>query len=587
MSIGAFPLGGADIGSPDELGPPALSAIAPIARNFGAVARVDGPLFLLADFQIYAPGDTITGGWSYGSDPIGSPSPEESALDSYDTLRASDAGYRTPPTDSYGWAVYPPKLDAQTDIDREVMLSPFENAIGRAWGAARFLNSDGTLDSIASSRNADGRPMLIRIGRKVRDDARGYFADPLLSACAELFAGIGGTMTLEETALSIPFRDATYWLERSLQANRYAGTGTYEGPAAMAGMLKPKTRGGTSSAPVRRVTPVVVDAANGILQYTDAAGTVVELYEGGHAGGITFAGDTTDLYAGSTPAGQYRTDNSRGLLQLGTYPPAAEITIDCTGAFPSGSTVTTVGGLAQRLMIEDMLLPGDYVETGAFAGLDAALPLLAGWHWKEETSGVAALSVLLRSANARLAATRTRQLRPVLLRALPADTAAVASYGTAEIASLRPVPLSAPLTPPAARWRVGWGRNHTLTTSGFLASITAEELQEAATEYRVASWFSAATAAAYLKPNDPEILETALLGSDDGDSLAAVLGDLWGVRRRVYEVELPVALWLRHEIGDPIVITWPADDLRNGKMGMIFSDSFRAGSAGARFLVLV
>jgi hypothetical protein len=87
--------------------------------------------------------------------------------------------------------------------------------------------------------------------------------------------------------------------------------------------------------------------------------------------------------------------------------------------------------------------------------------------------------------------------------------------------------------------------------------------------------------------DDPEILDTALLGSDDGDSLAAVLGDLWGVRRRVYEVEIPVALWLRHEIGDPIVITWPADDLRNGKLAMIVSDSFRAGNAGARFMVLV
>jgi hypothetical protein len=55
----------------------------------------------------------------------------------------------------------------------------------------------------------------------------------------------------------------------------------------------------------------------------------------------------------------------------------------------------------------------------------------------------------------------------------------------------------------------------------------------------------------------------------------------------VYEVEIPVALWLRHEIGDPIVITWPADDLRNGKLAMIVSDSFRAGNAGARFMVLV
>lgn len=73
--------------------------------------------------------------------------------------------------------------------------------------------------------------------------------------------------------------------------------------------------------------PDLIDPAALIYQFSDFPASIAALYEGGRETGIAYAGDVTDLYAGSTPPGHYRTDLARGRFQLGSTP-AGAITCD-------------------------------------------------------------------------------------------------------------------------------------------------------------------------------------------------------------------------------------------------------------------
>src|SRR5215211_4700481 len=90
---------------------------------------------------------------------------------------------------------------------------------------------------------------------------------------------------------------------------------------------RPRQAPGENHLPVLNVQPVLLDPARLIYQYNDAAGGVNAVFDSG-AAVYAYAGDAADLFTGTVPAGQYRTDNSRGLFQLGSRP-VGTVTCDC------------------------------------------------------------------------------------------------------------------------------------------------------------------------------------------------------------------------------------------------------------------
>jgi hypothetical protein len=285
-------------------------------------------------------------GEPWGVLPTGTLTPDPAPIIDYTLLRASDAGYVTRETDPGGLHIYPPILASGLEIDRAMDLAPGGQGAAAGWGSIRLANDAGALNPLTLGRNADGRPVRLRIGRKT-PTAQGW-RDPPRAETATILSGIGAGWQIDETELRLALRDPTYWLERPIDGEAYAGTGGLHGTAPLAGKRKPRLRGGTPANPVREIAPLLVDPIAGIYQVSDAPGGIVTLNERGLAGGIFFHGSVADITAAAPPAGTYAVESSaRGLfLRLGSFPPAGQITVDAWGAFPDGSTPGAAASVA-------------------------------------------------------------------------------------------------------------------------------------------------------------------------------------------------------------------------------------------------
>jgi hypothetical protein len=449
-------------------------------------------------------------------------------------------------------------------------------------------NADNQFDTLTATYNSDGRDVKIKTGEKLFDRTRQYHTDPNYGALQTLWAGVATPWFLSDVALTVPIRDATYWLEQLYQATVYGGTGSYDGTQTLTGKPKPRTRGGTTADPVRNITPTLVDPLNRIYQYSDGPGTVVTLYEGA-AAVFVYNGDTTNLYSGSVPTGRYRTDNSRGLFQLGANS-VHTITADVTGQFPIAGSITTFANLARYILTEDMELPPSLIDTASFAAVDTAYPYIAGGYYDSNggLTGVDVVNHVVSGPGCKLIAKRNGKLGLFMLRALPATAVPVATYDLSNIVTITPVALPSTLDPPPYRIRSEFQHNFTLQTSDLNgASATTQQQQFVGMTGSFATWSSTAVLTAFRRPNDPPPITGLLLRIEGAQAVVNDLGLLWGVRRRLYDVTVPAFDNLDRDIGDVVSLRYPMDDLKAGRLGQIVGYSFRSPDAATTMRVLV
>jgi hypothetical protein len=545
--------------------------------------------FLVVELDVYKPGvTTVTTTESHLSHPHLALAEFEDPAEISSRILASDLGYRTLASDAGGVVPYPPILDQAFQVDNKINLDLAASGVGAAWGNIILSNADDQFDALAGTFNSDGRNIKILTGVKTWDSSRQYHRDPAYASLQFLWAGVATPWFLSDTALTIPVRDATYWLDRPYQNSVYTGTGTYFGTPTLAGKPLPRTRGGTAAEPVQNVSPVLVDPVNRIYQYTDGPGTVVHLYEGG-AEVITFDSNTTNLYAGGTPAGKYRTDNSRGLFQLGSVAVHA-ITCDVTGQFPVAGVVTTFSQIARYILTEDLLLPPELIDVASFNTIDASWPYTAGGYYGTDTAvtGIDVLTSVLAGPGCKLISKRDGRLGLYMPRALPTDAHSDAILDLGNIVQIDPVPLPASLDPPPYRIRSEYDHNFTMQTSDMnTASMTAAHKQYVEMTGSFAYWSSTAVLTAFRRPNDPPPIQGLLLKQDEAQAVVNDLGALWGVRRRLYDVTLPAFENTGLDIGHVVTLVYPMDDLTNGKMGQIVGYSFRSPDASIIMRVLV
>ena len=538
----------------------------------------------LAEVDTYLPA-IVTAGVSpgHGTNPHGVLPVSVTAASG--TIYASDTGYRSRSTDAGGVVAYPPIMDQAFAIDRRINLDPAASAAAAAWGTISLSNTDGRFDSLVAAQNSDGREVRIYFGAKSYDQARGYWVDPAKASLAAAFKGIAQPWTLGIETLDIPLRDATYWLERPISSSLYTGAGGLNGGADLTGKPLPKARGGTSTYPIRNVAPVLVDATALIYQYSDGPGTVQALYEGGDTN-IVFDSNTTNLYAGSTPAGKYRTDNSRGLFQLGSTA-VRQITVDVTGQFPTAGVQTTAFAIARYLLTEDAALPTSYLDTSTFTTLDAAYPYVSGL-WigpDDQIDGATAAAFILGGFGAKLFPKIDGTLSAFALRA-PAGMPVI-SLSAATVISVTPRDLPSMLYPPPFRIRVGYQRAWAVQTSGLSPLATAARQSFVGTQWRVNGASSSTILSAYRRPNDPAVIGGGLLNGADATTAATDMLALWATRRRLYDVTIPVLTGLSLDLGNLISLTFPLDNLRGGALGVIVGAQLRSQDSTITFQVLV
>jgi len=486
-------------------------------------------------------------------------------------LHTSDLGYVTRPGDAPGQVVYPPLLSAGWAITRSARLEPWSGAGAASWGSLRLIALDGRYDALVASGTPDGRPVRILRGIKSYDRARGLLRDPSYADLKPVFSGVGdGLWRRGETEIELDLRDASYQGERPLQTALYAGTGGYEGTGALKGQMKPVCRGGTIGNPILNVAPVLVDPVANIWQVNDGPFRMGTLYERS-AAVFAFAGDTGNLYAGSTPSGSFRTDETHGYLQLGATAQGL-ITADVAGAFPSGAMASTAASIAQLILTETLAIDPQFLDLGSLVGLDAARPWTAGFYRTQATDAMGEVDGLLRGLNAWLAPARDGRLRAARLMA-PGTFNPVAAYGEGQIVRCTPRPLPALLTPPPYRIRMAHSRRYTTQSSDWAGAATGARKQLLADEWSYAPWVSGTNIATYRKQNDPPPVETPLLNVAQAQESVDELGAILGVRRSLLDLEMPMYLAPRHEIGDEISLGFASAGIPAGTRAVVIGDS--------------
>lgn len=556
-----------------------------IVTNTYALAQT---LFFLADATIVSGSSapTLTIAQGHGTTAHGTLAQfPDSLATTTATIRASDLGYRTSAAADGDPVPYPPLIAEAFALTRAFNISPLDNSIGAAWGTLTLRNDGGQFNSIVSSWNNAGRAVTIRYGLKRLETARQILIDPPLASLGTVLTGLQGPWFLSETDLQIPLRDASVYLQNPLQTSQYTGSGSYGGSASLAGQPLPMARGGTVTNPIKNVSPILIDTANLIYQYNDAPGSIVTLYEGAYAT-FTFQADTTNLYTGSTTAGKYRTDNSRGLFQLGSSPVNA-ITADVTGQFAVAGVVTNPVLITRSLLSEALLLPSANLALSTFTAAAAAYPYEGGVYFPSNASpdGLTAVSQVLGSLGAKLLPSRSGALSVMVLRA-PAGTP-VTTFSPLNAISVVPQPLPSVIDPPVYRVRVAYQHNYTLQVTGFDGGATLAQQQFAAASDRYGSAVSGAVQSTFIRPNDLAPIPGCLTRLADASAVATDLLALWGTRRRVYAVTIPVQLGLQRDLGDVVSLVWPMDNLSGGQLGVIVGEAFTSTAATITFNVLV
>lgn len=551
----------------------------------------------LAEVEVYRPGTPPTARFSHGMIGEGSPWPAMEPLESSDTLRASDVGYRTRAEDAGGVQPYPPLLREAVSFTRQINLSL--GTSNAAAGAARLAlsNADGRFDAVAGTYNSDRRAVRVLRGRRSWDSARRLWIDPPYADMTLLFSGLSRPWFLGDEGLTVEVRDATYWLERPLLANLYAGTGAFEGTADLAGQPKPKLRGGQAGNPVMNVTPILVDPAVLLYQISDGPGAVYTVYTGGDSGNFGIPGvmagrapDVTDPYATTCPAGQYRVISlPTGLyLQLGSPLGSGwQLTCDAIGHFPTAGAVTQTANIIRYLLTEDVGLPVEFLDLGSVAGAQASFPSVSGDYWPSPVSAIDAIAPFLAGLGAQLIPTRDGRLRLAFIASLPASPLINARFNAVDIVRMTPRPLPADLAPPPARIRIGWGRNNTVQASGLDPDVTPARQQILAQEYRTATWISTAVQQSYRDPGDPAVIPTRLLSLTTATALSNRLGAMWGGYRRLFDMVVPIDRALDVDLGSVVRITYPRAGFQAGLNGIVVGETIRGNETTATLTVLI
>ncbi|MFT8723682.1 MAG: hypothetical protein ABF759_14100 [Acetobacter malorum] len=502
-------------------------------------------------------------------------------LESTETVRFSDAGY----VDENA-VPFVPYVTSAFAMDRGLTLTADALGGSLSSGSITLLNPSGELDGLLTSRINDHLPVRIHTGVKSWDAARQIWLDPPSSTLLPVFAGLGKSWRPSRTTVDIDLLDATYWLEGAMPVAVYGGTGKLDGDSNVAGKSMPRIRGS-----VCNVTPVLIDSVNYVYQLSDGPASVTALYEGGFAGGITFAGVVPDIYATSPAPGTYtlETGASGTWLRLGTKP-VYGITVDAVGQFRSGAAPANVLDILRQLLLEDLVVPAHYLDAG-WPETSPLAPWPGGWYWdgSESVTGKSAVTSLLAGLGITLVPTRTGTLLPILLTAPdPTETPAL-ELNADLIKDVSSTALDGSLDPPTWRWRIGWQHNFTVQTTGSNLHPQAPADRQAiiAVSDRAAVWWSADIKSRWRVPNDPALITTALARQQDAIVIANRHGALWGTQRRLWAVEIPQQLAWGVELGKTIGISAPAPGLENRVIGRVVSEHFQATDQTVTLQILV
>ena len=466
---------------------------------------------------------------------------------------ATAAGYATRPSDAVPNQPFKGVLQSYS-FERSIMAGD----IGRfATGTGRLAisNADGDYDFLPLSYAVDGRPIVVKIGR--RDDAYDD-AFPLAKLTAK-------NWNINTETIDIELVDYGYKLEVPMQPNVYGGSGGADGGADLKGKRKPLAFGNALNvSPVFLVPGLLVyQLHDGPMQAIDA------VYDRGVP--LTLGADHADyasLAAAGVAAGTYATCLAEGMFKLGSAA-SGEVTADVRGDNADGYLTTTADIVRWAIRRRTALSDPDDLHVASFDAVNAAQAApISYFIGSDDSLTVAGFVERLMSGIGGWGGHRldgTFQVK--IFRAPAGDPAARFTRDDMMGGDIRREPLPEAYQPPRWRWRVAYGRCWTRQTD-LAGAVTAARKAFVAEDYRLAEASSQTILTDHPFAQDREPVQSWFVDEADAAAEAVRLIELFKTTRAIYRMTLPRRA-LRRELGDVIHVTHNRFDLRQGRLMVV------------------
>ena len=267
----------------------------------------------------------------------------------------------------------------------------------------------------------------------------------------------------------------------------------------------------------------------------------------------------------SLGVGQYTVDLLRGTFTLLQAPgDSGVITADVRGD-TLGGYVSTVAGIARRVVATYGPLTTADLDTASFTALDTANPAVAGLYAVDQRTILEVLDELVNSIGAFYGFDRSGKFEVGLFTAPVAGPPAAATFGPVEILEIEAQPIELPVW----RQRVGYERNWTVQASDSLAGAVTEARKAfLAEEVRLAVAADETVKTKFLLALDPEPWPTLLADQAVAQSEANRLLVLYGQRREMYRVTVKTQPY-KLELGDQVDLDYTRFSLAGRRFRVI------------------
>ncbi len=502
----------------------------------------------------------MIGSYAAGTNAVGELAPGDAYTPAIEALYYSLRGYTTEPGDDPPSQHYEERVTQPLQFYRSILGARI-GGLAAEQAEIRLANTDGALDGFLTSYAFDHREVSVHIGEP----------DYPLIDFGSIFTGVMGALNLSEDEVAIEVQTNAHALEAPISLSIYAGSGSTEGGADLAGTPKPLCWGRVYNVPA-----VPVDRANLVYQVHD--GRINDILE------VRDNGIVLTEVGGTPSAGQWQADLTNGRFTLGASP-AGLVTCDVEGRHDGTSYLSSLADIVADIVANFSTLSAADVDTAALADLDADQPAPVGL-WIGDMRGVSVRDVLddlLAGAGCYGFFTLAGKLKVGQLRgpAAPHDLEIDAD----SILALRRDPLPADLAPAVWRWRVGYRRAHAVQAE-LASAASAAAKAFAGQAWRFAAATDSGVQAAYVMARDPDPQLSPFADAADAEDEAERQLAIYGQARSIFVAAVKPALWLA-EIGQVALITHPRYGLASGAYGVVVALDLSAADNTTEVTLLV
>ncbi len=436
-------------------------------------------------------------------------------------------------------------------------------------GSTVIDNLDGRYDTLTQRYTTDGQPIEIRLG-------------PLgtpQSTWPVVLRGLSSGEFINDTKFEISTEDNAYKFDVPAQTSIYAGTGDLEGNDDLNGKPRPLCFGWCLN-----VTPALVGPSELLFQVHDGPVQAISaVYDRGAP--IDFDqdyGSLAALRAATIPAGRYATCVECGFFRVGFILELGGVTADVQGDATDGDFAETTVAVIRALISRstDLAIPAD-LYLPSLTELDRLQPAPIGIYiGHDEALTVADVIGRLVSAIDGYAGFRRDGKFYVGRVDLPQGPPVTRFDRTVFDPNPEKQKLPDGVWPPPAKWKIGYQRNHTVTTdpAGSVSDVRRSFL---AAEYRYAVAEAPAVRVDHPFGKEPDAVPGFFRDKADAQAEAARRLALWRRSLGFYSFGVSDRDAALINVGEQIYVRHRRGDLIGGRYMMIVELNFKAGSQAA------